>query len=248
MLEIKNLHVSTTEGQEILHGINLVVQPGQVHALMGPNGSGKSTLANVLMGNPKYMITQGSILLDGEDLTQLKPNERAKRGLFLSFQYPAEITGVTMSNFLRLAYNSIHEKQLDVLQFHKYMKEKMAELAIEDGMSKRYLNHGFSGGEKKRSEILQMAVLQPRYCILDETDSGLDVQAIKVVGERVQKMRNPERGILIITHYYRILNHISPDKVSIMKQGKILKHGSKDLAWEIEQQGFPEEIEVQNAK
>src|SRR3989344_4617023 len=201
---------------------------------MGPNGSGKSTLANVLMGNPKYVITRGQILLDGEDLTQLKPHERAQRGLFLSFQYPAEITGVTMSNFLRLAYNATHEKKMDVLQFHRYLKEKMAELSMDDVFSKRYLNQGFSGGEKKRSEILQMAVLQPRYCILDETDSGLDINSIKIVGEGVNKMRNPERGILIITHYYRILNFISPDKVSIMKQGKIIQHGSKELALEIE--------------
>ena len=247
-LIIKDLWVSTKEGQEILKGINLEVNPGEVHALMGPNGSGKSTLANVLMGNPKYVITRGQILLDGEDLTQLKPHERAQSGLFLSFQYPAEITGVTMSNFLRLAYNATHEKKMDVLQFHRYLKEKMAELSMDDVFSKRYLNQGFSGGEKKRSEILQMAVLQPRYCILDETDSGLDINSIKIVGEGVNKMRNPERGILIITHYYRILNFISPDKVSIMKQGKIIQHGSKELALEIEQRGFPEDVEVAHAQ
>lgn len=248
MLEIKNLHVSTTEGQEILHGINVVVQQGEVHALMGPNGAGKSVLANVLMGNPKYKIDQGTIMLDGKDITALKPHERAKLGLFLSFQYPAEITGVTMSNFLRLAYNSLHEKKLDVIQFHRLLKEKMAALEMDDLLSKRYLNYGFSGGEKKRSEILQMAVLQPRYCILDETDSGLDIDSIKVVGAGINKMRNPERGILIITHYYRILNHITPDKVSIMKHGKIIQQGEKELALEIEEKGFPEDSEVANAQ
>ena len=249
-LIIKDLWVSTLEGQEILKGINIEVKPGEVHALMGPNGSGKSTLASVLMGSPRYRIDKGVILLDGEDITNMKPDERAKRGLFLSFQYPSEVTGVTMSNFLRLAYNSIHEKKMDVLQFHKYLKEKMHELQMDDLFSKRYLNSGFSGGEKKRSEILQMAVLQPRYCILDECDSGLDINSIKIVGEGVSKMNSPERGILIITHYYRILNHIEPDKVSIMRDGKIIKSGNKELALEIEHHGFKEvkEMEeVQNA-
>ena len=243
-LEIKNIHASINS-QEILKGINLELKQGEVHALMGPNGSGKSTLANVLMGNPKYTVDKGSIILDGKDITSMQPDERARLGLFLSFQYPSEISGVTLSSFLRTAYNSINKEKLDVLKFHTLLKQKMEELHIPQDMSKRHLNEGFSGGEKKRSEILQMAILQPRYCILDETDSGLDVSAIKIVGEGVNKMRNPSRGILIITHYYRILNYITPDKVSIMKDGKILKTGGKELAKQIEEQGFNE---VLNAK
>lgn len=249
-LTIKNLHASI-EGNEILKGINFEVNLGEVHALMGPNGSGKSTLANVLMGNPKYKITQGQILLDGHDITELSPDQRAKLGLFMSFQYPAEITGVTMSNFLRTAYNSLHpENKKDVLQFHKFMKEKMSELKMDDLFSKRYLNEGFSGGEKKRSEILQMAVLNPKYTILDETDSGLDADAIRIVGESVNKMRGHDKGILIITHYYRILNYITPDKVSILVDGKIVKTGGKELALEIEHKGFDnyiKTIEISNA-
>jgi len=243
-LEIKNIHASINS-QEILKGINLELKQGEVHALMGPNGSGKSTLANVLMGNPKYTVDKGSIILDGKDITSMQPDERARLGLFLSFQYPSEISGVTLSSFLRTAYNSINKEKMDVLKFHTLLKQKMEELHIPQDMSKRHLNEGFSGGEKKRSEILQMAILQPRYCILDETDSGLDVSAIKIVGEGVNKMRNPSRGILIITHYYRILNYITPDKVSIMKDGKILKTGGKELAKQIEEQGFNE---VLNAK
>ena len=243
-LEIKNIHASINS-QEILKGINLELKQGEVHALMGPNGSGKSTLANVLMGNPKYTVDKGSIILDGKDITSMQPDERARLGLFLSFQYPSEISGVTLSSFLRTAYNSINKEKMDVLKFHTLLKQKMEELHIPQDMSKRHLNEGFSGGEKKRSEILQMAILQPRYCIMDETDSGLDVSAIKIVGEGVNKMRNPSRGILIITHYYRILNYITPDKVSIMKDGKILKTGGKELAKQIEEQGFNE---VLNAK
>ena len=243
-LEIKNIHASINS-QEILKGINLELKQGEVHALMGPNGSGKSTLANVLMGNPKYTVDNGSIILDGKDITSMQPDERARLGLFLSFQYPSEVSGVTLSSFLRTAYNSINKEKLDVLKFHTLLKQKMEELHIPQDMSKRHLNEGFSGGEKKRSEILQMAILQPRYCIMDETDSGLDVSAIKIVGEGVNKMRNPSRGILIITHYYRILNYITPDKVSIMKDGKILKTGGKELAKQIEEQGFNE---VLNAK
>ena len=205
---------------------------------MGPNGSGKSTLANVLMGNPKYEVTSGKIFLDGEDITELSADERAKRGLFLSFQYPSEINGVTMSNFLRIAYNSVKKTNVNVLDFHRKLKDKMKELDIDSSFIKRYINEGFSGGEKKRAEILQMSVLEPKYAILDETDSGLDVQAIKIVGDNVTKMRNPERGILIITHYYRILNHITPDKVHVMINGEIVDEGGKELAEEIENNGF----------
>ena len=236
-LRIEDLHASI-DGEEILKGINLKIKIGKVHALMGPNGSGKSTLANVLMGNPKYEVTSGKIFLDGEDITELSADERAKKGLFLSFQYPSEITGVTMSNFLRTAYNSVKKTNVNVLDFHRKLKDKMKELDIDSSFIKRYINEGFSGGEKKRAEILQMSVLEPKYAILDETDSGLDVQAIKIVGDNVTKMRNPERGILIITHYYRILNHITPDKVHVMINGEIVDEGGKELAEEIENNGF----------
>ncbi len=240
-LEIKNLHV-TIGDKPILKGINLTLNKGEVHALMGPNGAGKSCLANVLMGSPKYKITKGGIKLDGEDITELGPDARAKLGLFLSFQYPSEIHGVTTTNFLRTAYNSTHEKQLDVLEFHKLLKEKMKELHMAEDFGRRYINEGFSGGEKKRAEILQMSILQPTYCILDECDSGLDINSIRIVGKGVEKMRNKNRGILIITHYYRILHHITPDRVSILVDGKIVKTGGKELAQEIETKGFSKEL------
>ena len=245
-LEIKDLHVNV-EGEEILKGVNLKIELGKVHALMGPNGSGKSTMANVLMGNPKYEITEGKIILDGEDITELSADERAKRGLFLSFQYPSEITGVTMSNFLRTAYNSVKKTNANVLDFHRMLKDKMKELDIDSSFSKRYVNEGFSGGEKKRNEILQMAVLEPRYAILDETDSGLDINSIKIVGDAVTKMRNSENCILIITHYYRILNYITPDKVHVMIDGKIVDEGGKELAEEIENNGFDKYIQKMEA-
>ena len=245
-LEIKDLHVNV-EGEKILKGVNLKIELGKVHALMGPNGSGKSTMANVLMGNPKYEITEGKILLDGEDITELSADERAKRGLFLSFQYPSEITGVTMSNFLRTAYNSVKKTNANVLDFHRMLKDKMKELDIDSSFSKRYVNEGFSGGEKKRNEILQMAVLEPRYAILDETDSGLDINSIKIVGDAVTKMRNSENCILIITHYYRILNYITPDKVHVMIDGKIVDEGGKELAEEIENNGFDKYIQKMEA-
>jgi Fe-S cluster assembly ATP-binding protein len=236
-LKIEDLHVSV-EGKEILKGVNLILELGKVQALMGPNGSGKSTLANVLMGNPKYEVTSGKVILDGGDVTKMKVDERAKKGLFMSFQYPSEITGVTMSNFLRTAYNSIKGEKINVLDFHKKLKNKMEELGINPEFSKRYINEGFSGGEKKRNEILQMAILEPKYAILDETDSGLDADAIKIVGDNVNKMKSDERGILIITHYYRILNHMTPDKVHVMMDGKIVEEGGKELAEDIEKNGF----------
>jgi len=246
-LVIQDLHVSV-EDKEILKGINLEIDLGKVHALMGPNGSGKSTLGNALMGNLKYKITKGKIILNDEDITNLPPNERAKKGLFMSFQYPSEITGVTMSNFLRTAYNSIKGGRINVIDFHKLLKEKMSELNIDPSFNKRYINEGFSGGEKKRSEILQLSVLQPKYAILDECDSGLDADSIKIVGNGVKKLQNPNIGILIITHYYRILNYITPDTVSVMIDGEIVKTGGKELAEEIENNGFEsfinEEINV----
>ncbi len=243
-LKIEDLYASI-DGEEILKGINLKIDLGKVHALMGPNGSGKSTLANVLMGNPKYKITKGKIFLDGENITEMSADERAKRGLFLSFQYPSEITGVTMSNFLRTAYNSIKKTNVNVIDFHRRLKDKMKELEMDSSFSKRYINEGFSGGEKKRAEILQMAVLEPRYAILDETDSGLDINSIKIVGDNITKMKNHERGILIITHYYRILNYLTPDKVHVMIDGKIVEEGGKELAEDIENNGFNKYISIQ---
>ena len=241
-LIIKDLHVNVN-GKEILKGVNLNVDLGKVHALMGPNGSGKSSLANVLMGNPRYEVTKGKILLDKEDITKLSADERAKKGLFLSFQYPAEITGVTMSNFLRTAYNSINEKKLDVVEFHSLLKKKMAELKMDSTFSRRYINEGFSGGEKKRAEILQMSILEPKFAILDETDSGTDVDALKIIATGINNTKKKtDMGILLITHYNRILQYINVDKIAIMIDGKIVKEGGKELADEIESEGYEKYI------
>lgn len=237
LLEIKDLHVKI-EGKEIIKGVDLYVKKGEVVALMGPNGSGKSTLANALMGHPKYEISKGEVLLEGENITSLEPDEKAKKGLFLSFQYPSEISGVTLSNFLRAAYNSVKGVNLSVMDFLKLLKEKMALLKINEEFSNRYINEGFSGGEKKKVEILQMAVLQPKLAILDETDSGLDVDALKIVAEGVNKTRNSKTGVLIITHYQRILNYIKPDRVYIMRNGKIVEEGTRELAVKIEEKGY----------
>ena len=236
-LEIKNLHVSV-DGELILKGISLSVEKGKVYALMGPNGSGKSTLANVLMGNPKYKIESGSIFLDGKDITKLKPHERARLGLFLSFQYPNEISGVTISNFLRTALNSKRDKKIAVLEFHKILKEKMGLLKMDKSFMTRYLNDGFSGGEKKRTEILQMSILEPNYAILDETDSGLDVDALKVVSEGINQLLGPTLGVIIITHYQKILNYIKPDKIFILMDGKIVASGEKDIINDLEEKGY----------
>ena len=238
MLEVKDLHASI-DGKEILKGVNLKIEKGKVSVIMGPNGSGKSTLASVLMGNPVYEITKGQILLNGEDITNMSPDKRAKKGLFLSFQYPQEVPGVTVSNFLRTAYNSITGKEISVLDFHKLLKEKLELLKISDNLSKRYLNEGFSGGEKKRMEILQMAVLQPGFAILDETDSGTDVDALKIITNGINTVKkDTDMGILLITHYDRVLKYIQADFVNIMIEGKIVKTGSQDLAFEIEKKGY----------
>lgn len=236
-LMIKDLHVAV-EGNEIIRGLSLKIKKGEVHALMGPNGSGKSTLANALMGHPKYQVTKGTIILDGKDITKATPDERAKLGLFLSFQYPAEIPGVTISNFLRMALSSIKGKKQDVLEFHRLLKMKMSELKMDTSFSKRYLNEGFSGGEKKRAEILQLSVLEPGYAILDETDSGLDVDALRIVAEGINRYRSRDRAFLLITHYNRILHYIVPDFVHVLYKGRLIKSGGKDLALEIEQKGF----------
>lgn len=235
-LSITDLHVAV-DGKEILKGITLNIQPGEVHALMGPNGSGKSTLANVLMGHPKYQVTGGSITLDGEDISGLAPHERAKRGLFLSFQYPVEIPGVTVESFLRTAYTNMKGKT-DVVTFHALLKERMEALKMDPRFSRRYLNEGFSGGEKKRMEMLQMSVLDPRYMLLDETDSGLDVDALRIVAESIAAKRDPGHGILLITHFTRLLKHVEPDFVHIIVDGKIVKSGGEELAHETEAGGY----------
>ena len=240
-LEVKDLRVKI-EDKEILKGINLEVDKGQVVALMGPNGSGKSTLAYALMGHPRYEITSGKIFLNGEDVTKAKPDERARKGLFLSFQYPQEISGVSVSNFLRTSLNAVregrNEKPVSVMDFHKLLQEKMKLLKVDKSFALRYLNEGFSGGEKKRMEILQMAVLQPSIGILDETDSGLDVDALRTVALGVNDLKGQELGVLLITHYQRILNYITPDKVHIVIDGKIVKSGGKELALEVEEKGY----------
>jgi Fe-S cluster assembly ATP-binding protein len=240
-LEIKNLKVKI-EGKEILKGISLEINKGEVVALMGPNGSGKSTLAYTLMGHPRYEITSGKIILNREDVTKAKPDERARKGLFLSFQYPQEISGVSVSNFLRTALNvkreSKGEKPISVMDFHKLLQEKMKLLKIDKSFALRYLNEGFSGGEKKSMEILQMAMLEPNIAILDETDSGLDVDALKTVANGINKIKGAKTGILLITHYQRILNYITPDKVHIMIDGKIVKSDGKQLALEVEKKGY----------
>ena len=243
MLEIKNLHVEV-DGKKILKGVNLKLEKGKVHALMGPNGSGKSTLANVIMGHPKYEITKGQIIFNGDDITESNPTERAKKGLFLSFQYPTEISGVTISNFLRTALNNLRKEKglekISVLDFRDLLKEKINLLKMNEGFSERYLNEGFSGGEKKKSEILQLAVLNPKLAVLDETDSGLDIDALKAVANGVNTIleKDKDKTFLIITHYKRILEHIKPDKLSIMIDGKIALEGSRELVDQLEEKGY----------
>lgn len=236
-LKIQNLHVSADE-KDILKGVNLDVQKGKVVVIMGPNGSGKSTLANTLAGHPKYTITQGSIALDGEDITEDTADKKAKKGMFLSMQYPPEIEGVTIANFLRLAVNAQREEKLNPLKIHAMLLEKMKELTIDESFLKRYLNVGLSGGEKKRLEVLQLAVLDPKYAILDETDSGLDVDALRIVSEGINRFRSEEKGVLLITHYNRILQYVVPDEVHIMQDGKIVRSGGAELAEYIESRGY----------
>jgi Fe-S cluster assembly ATP-binding protein len=238
-LEIRGLTASV-EGKDILKGIDLTVTQGETHALMGPNGSGKSTLANVIMGRPGYRVTGGEVRFKGEDITGLLPDERARRGLFLAMQYPVEVPGVSVVNFLRTAYKSVKGDEISALAFRKHMKEKMVDLGVEDAMVNRYLNQGFSGGEKKRNEILQLAVLEPQIAILDETDSGLDIDSLKQVATGVAQLVGPHLGILLVTHYQRILNYITPDHVHVMMQGRIVMSGGKELAAELEQKGYEE--------
>jgi len=241
MLEIKNLH-ATAEGQEILHGINLTVNAGEVHALMGPNGSGKSTLAQVLAGHPAYEVTQGNVMYMGKDLLEMAPEERACAGVFLAFQYPVAIRGITNAYFLRSAVNSIRkqrgEEELDVVDFMEVLEEKLEAIGWDDSLMNRPVNDGFSGGEKKRNEILQMAVLEPRLAVLDETDSGLDIDALKIVANAVNKLRRPDNATLVITHYQRLLDYIIPDYVHVLAGGRIVKSGGKELALELEEKGY----------
>lgn len=241
LLEIRNLH-ATVGDKEILKGIDLVMKPGEVHAIMGPNGSGKSTLSYVLAGRDGYNVTEGEVLFDGRDLLALSANERACAGLFLGFQYPVEIPGVATMTFLKTALNAVRayrgDDPLDAMQFLAFVRERAAILNVTDDMLRRALNVGFSGGEKKRNEILQMAVLEPTLAVLDETDSGLDIDALKTVAEGVNAMRTPERGMLVITHYQRLLNYIQPDHVHVLAQGRILQSGGKELALELEQKGY----------
>jgi Fe-S cluster assembly ATP-binding protein len=247
LLEIKNLHVEI-DGKKILNGLDLTVEKGKVHAIMGPNGSGKSTLAYVLAGKADYEVTEGKILFDGENVLEMEPDERAAKGLFLAFQYPIEIPGVTTMTFLRTAVNAQRKKRGEaeylVPEFLKKVREAAAKLDIDPDMLKRSVNVGFSGGEKKRAEILQMTMFEPRLAVLDETDSGLDIDALKVAAEGVNRMRSPDRAFLVITHYQRLLDHIVPDVVHVMSRGRIVKTGGKELALELEAEGYAQYAEA----
>ena len=241
MLEVRNLHAMVA-GTEILKGINLSVKPGQVHAIMGPNGSGKSTLAAVLAGRDEYEVTEGTVSFNNQDLLDLEPEERAREGMFLAFQYPVEIPGVNNAYLLKAALNEIRkhrgESELDAMDFMAFVKERMSALQIDQELMKRPVNEGFSGGEKKRNEIFQMAVLEPKLAIMDETDSGLDIDALKIVSNGVNAMRSSERSIVVVTHYQRLLNHIVPDFVHVLSGGRIVKSGGKELALELEEKGY----------
>ena len=237
MLEIKNLHVEF-KGKEILKGLNLKLSPGSVHALMGPNGSGKTTLAHVLAGDPKYNVTKGNILINGRDILKLNASDRAKLGLFLSFQAPVEIEGVKLSIFLRQAYNSLNNKRLSILEFQELLEKRASELKISREFLSRYLNKGFSGGEKKKAEILQLLVLNPKIAILDETDSGLDIDSLKLVAQGINKFMSKDKIVLIITHYKRILQFVNPDKVSIIIKGRIVLQGDNKLVEQLEEKGY----------
>lgn len=241
MLKITNLHASV-EAKEILRGIDLTINPGEVHAIMGPNGSGKSTLAHVLAGRDGYQITQGEALFEGKDLLAMLPEERAREGVFLAFQYPVEIAGVSNMYFLRAALNAIRKHrgldELDAMDFLKMVREKMKILDMDETLMNRPVNEGFSGGEKKRNEIFQMAVLEPKLAILDETDSGLDIDALRTVSEGINRLRGPERAIVLVTHYQRLLNYVVPDFVHVLADGRIVKSGGKELAHELEEKGY----------
>jgi len=234
---IEDLHVSV-EGKEILRGVNLTVEKGQIHALMGPNGSGKSTLANTLMGHPKYVVTSGRALFEGEDILTMTPDERARRGLFLAFQYPVAIPGVSLGNFLRAATRAVHGPSMTAGAFRKDLMSKMHLLKMDSSFAARYVNDGLSGGEKKRAEVLQMAMLQPKIAVMDETDSGLDIDALRTVAESVNTIHTPEMGVLVITHYQRLLNYIKPEFVHVLVSGQIVKSGGSELVDQLEAEGY----------
>ena len=238
-LVIQDLHVAI-DGKEILKGVNLTINTNEIHAIMGPNGTGKSTLASAIMGHPKYEVTSGSVLLDGEDVLEMEVDERAQAGLFLAMQYPSEITGVTNADFLRSAINARRDEgdEISIMKFIRDLDKKMEFLEMDQDMAQRYLNEGFSGGEKKRNEILQMMMIQPKFAVLDEIDSGLDIDALKVVSNGINEMRGEGFGCLIITHYQRLLNYITPDHVHVMMQGKVVKSGGPELAHKLEAQGY----------
>ncbi len=243
MLEIANLH-ATVDGKEILRGLDLVIGAGEVHAIMGPNGSGKSTLAHVLSGRDGYEVTQGSVRFEGKDLLALNPEERAREGIFLAFQYPVEIPGVATMNFLKTAVNSVRRHrglaELDAMEFLKLVRTKRDAIGIGEEMLKRALNVGFSGGEKKRNEVLQMALLEPKLAVLDETDSGLDIDALRIVADGINALRAPDRAILMITHYQRLLDYVQPDRVHVLAGGRIVRSGGKELALQLEKEGYGE--------
>lgn len=236
-LNIQNLHIAVDK-KEIIRGLTLEIKPGEIHALMGPNGSGKSTLANALMGHPKYTVTQGQILLDGEDIVHTKVSDKAKKGLFLSMQSPPDIAGVTIANFLRTAAAALTGNKQNPLKFYQWLSEQMKALGIDESFASRYLNVGFSGGEKKRLEILQLLILKPKYAILDETDSGLDVDALKIVAAGVNRFASKTTGLLLITHYQRILEYVCPTDVHIMRDGRLVESGGPELARDIERHGY----------
>ena len=241
MLEIRNLHAGI-DGNEILKGINLTINKGEIHAIMGPNGSGKSTLAKVLAGHPQYEVTAGEIIYEGRNLLELAPDERAREGIFMAFQYPIEVPGVSNAQFLRLAYNEkrkhLGEEELDPLEFKDYLKERAKIVEMDASFMTRSVNEGFSGGEKKRNEILQMAVLEPKLAVLDETDSGLDIDALRVVANGVNQLHTPNDAIILVTHYQRLLNYIVPDFVHVLSGGRIAREGGKELALELEEKGY----------
>ncbi len=237
MLNIEGLRVEI-DGQEIVKGLDMEVGTGEIHAIMGPNGSGKSTLSNVLMGHPRYDVTAGSITFRGEDVFELEADERAKLGMFLAFQYPSEVPGVSVANFLRTAVNSVREKELSPMEMYKLIQEKMKIMQMDPKFAERYLNEGFSGGEKKRNEILQMLMLEPKLAIMDETDSGLDIDALQVVAKGVNELRGPEFSAIVITHYQRILRYIEPDRVHVMLDGRLVTSGGKELADALEEKGY----------
>lgn len=242
MLSIKNLHASVIDGDPILKGIDLEVKAGEVHAIMGPNGSGKSTTSKIVAGHPSYEVTEGEVLFEGEDLLELDPQERALKGIFMGFQYPTEIPGVNNAQFLRMAYNSkmkyLNQPEMDAIDFEILLDEKMDVLKMDHVFKERMLNSGYSGGEKKRNEILQMAVLEPKLAILDETDSGLDIDALRIVADGINRLKSKNNGLILITHYQRLLDYIKPDHVHVLSQGKIIKSGDFSLALELEEQGY----------